>query len=276
MRRRTALKAAAVLPFVPAGAVVATAQPSNAAESGIRLAAAGDMNRRDRAHETGKLAVAHDPKIVCTLGDQQYPSGTLEEYRNGFDRTPWGQILKPRIKPVPGHHEYETPGAAGYFAYFDVPSFYAYSIGNGWRGYALNSHTRIAEQHNWVKQDLAANPGKNVVVSYSDPRWSSGTKHGNERDMEPLWTAFAGRKGIILNGHEHHYERFAVKDGMRQFVVGTGGSATYPFGTPIAWSQKRISLVPGVLLLWLRSGGSYSWQFRAVGGTVRDSGSDVA
>ena len=275
MRRRTAIKAA-VLPFLPATAVVAAGQPSEAADSGIRLVAAGDLNNRERAHQTGELAVEHDPRIVCTLGDQQYPSGTLTEYRNGYDRTPWGSALGSRTKPVPGHHEYETPGAAGYFAYFDVPPFYAYAIGNGWRGYALNSHTRIAEQRAWIREDLAANGDERVVVSYSDPRWSSGTKHGSEKDMEPLWTAFAGRVGIVLNGHEHHYERFAVKDGMRQFVVGTGGSATYPFGPPLPWSQRRITQTPGVLLLWLRAGGSYSWAFKGVSGKVHDRGRDVA
>jgi hypothetical protein len=173
---------------------------------------------------------------------------------------------------VPGHHEYESGSAAGYFTYFGVQPWYAYHIAPGWRGYALNSHTRIAEQAQWVRNDLAAHPGVDVVASWSDPRYASGTKHRSEPDMQPLVSAFAGRSGIVLNGHEHHYERFAKRDGLHQFIVGTGGNANYPFGTPLPGSRARITGVPGVLVLRLQSRGQYTWAFKDTSGRTRDSG----
>ncbi|MGI8699152.1 MAG: hypothetical protein ACR2J0_08440, partial [Mycobacteriales bacterium] len=66
--------------------------------------------------ETGALAAAQSPDVVATLGDAQYPTGSLADYRRDYDSTDWGR-LKPKTRPVPGNHDYRTPKAAGYFAY---------------------------------------------------------------------------------------------------------------------------------------------------------------
>lgn len=235
-----------------------------------RVVAAGDMNSFRYARATGAIAQTQNPDVVAVLGDQQYPNGSLSDYQRKYDKT-WG-ALKARTQPVPGHHEYKTPGASGYFAYFGKPAYYAYDIGCGWRGYALNSLIAVAPQVAWLQRDLAAHPGVNVVASFSDPRYSSGIKHGGEPKMQPFWDALAGRKGVILNGHEHNYERFAPRGGLTEFVAGTGGSASYPFGAPIAGSVKRIAHTPGILDLALQSHGSYIWAFLNSGGTAVDIG----
>lgn len=268
MHRRTVLKAAAAA--LPTAVLLpGTSGRAQAVEQRV-LVAAGDMNSREQVQATGLVAKAQRPDVVATLGDQQYPSGSLQDYRTRYGTSYWGD-LKAITRPVPGHHEYDTPGAAGYFAYFGVPSWYTYPIGLNWRGYALNSHVDIERQAQWLRADLAAHPHFRVVASWSDPRWSSGTKHGNERDMQPFMDALAGRRGIVLNGHEHHYERFDRHNGLQQFVVGTGGHSGYPFGRPVPGSAVRITDVPGVLVLSLRLDG-YSWAFKDTHGRTRDSG----
>ena len=83
-----------------------------------------------------------------------------------------------------------------------------------------------------------------------------------------------------MNGHEHNYERFrlmnpagtwAPRDGIREFVVGTGGRGHYPLGRPIAGSQVRIDDRFGVLRLVLHPR-SYEWEFVAGDGHVLDAG----
>lgn len=255
--------------------LVGGAGPSSAATGATTcrkvIAAAGDMNHLTEAKQTGALAQAQNPNMVTTLGDHYYPAATLAAFRNVYDKTPWGQ-LKPRDHPIPGHHEYDDPGAKGYFTYFGKPAYYAYDIGCGWRGYALNSLIDVPTQAAWLRRDLAAHPGVEVVATWSDPRFSSGTHHGNEPAMQPFFDALAGRKGVVLSGHEHNYERFAPKGQLREFVVGTAGTASYPFGTPQPGSQVRITGVPGVLVLVVQSGGRYSWKFKDRSGTAKDSG----
>ena len=65
---------------------------------------------------------------------------------------------------------------------------------------------------------------------------------------------------IVLVGHDHHYERLAPMDdagraapetGIRQFVVGTGGTALRPTLIPLPTSEARSSITHGVLKLTL-------------------------
>lgn len=237
------------------------------------VVAAGDIvNVVSIADRTGRLAAAQHPSRVLALGDEQYNSGSLADFRAKYDRTAWGR-LKPITAPVPGNHEYRTSGAAGYFTYFGHPApYYAYDAGCGWRAYALNSEVSLTAQVAWLRRDLAAHPGSAVLAYWHRPRWSSGTHHGSDPAMQPFWSALAGRRGVVLNGHEHNYERFAAVGGVREFVVGTGGSSTYSFGTPISGSQVRIAHTPGVLRLSLRSGAGYSWAFLNVSGAALDRG----
>jgi acid phosphatase type 7 len=219
---------------------------------------------------------------VFTTGDNVYPDGTYTQYTNCYHSN-WGRH-KSRTKPSPGNHEYNTSRAAGYFQYFgNIPSYYAYTIGD-WRVYALNSNIDVSAtsaQVNWLKDDLARNPKKCVLAYWHHPRWSSGAKYGNNSKYQTLWkTLYDAGAELVLNGHEHHYERFkqmnasgsAVSKGLREIVVGTGGAGLYGFGTIRSASEVRSSSTHGVLKLTLGST-SYSWNFIPVAGkTFRDSG----
>ena len=70
----------------------------------------------------------------------------------------------------------------------------------------------------------------------------------------------------MLAGHDHHYERFAPIDGIRSFVVGTGGRSHYP----VLWRVRRSEVVNdttfGVLRLSLRAD-AYDWRFLPVAGS---------
>jgi hypothetical protein len=90
--------------------------------------------------------------------------------------------------------------------------------------------------------------------------------------MQPFIDALqAAGADVVLNGHEHNYERFAPKSGIREFVVGTGGAGLYDFGTPEAGSEVRIKKW-GVILMDLSSDG-YTWKFYDTADNVLDSGS---
>jgi hypothetical protein len=231
------------------------------------------MNALASNRATGALASSLRPQTVMMLGDGAYPAGTVADYRRTYAPTAWG-TLKPITRPVPGNHDYRTSNAAGYFTYFaDPPPYYAYDMGCGWRAYALNSEIGIATQTSWLRRDLSTHPAANVLAYWHRPRYSSGSHHGGDPRVQPFWNALAGRKGVVLNGHEHNYERFAPVGRVREFVVGTAGSATYPFRTtPTSGSQRRITGVPGVLRLTLTPG-AYAWSFRNVRNTALDSGS---
>lgn len=222
---------------------------------------------------------------VFTLGDNAYFTGSAQEYRDCYDRT-WGRH-KSRTRPIPGNHEYETPGASGYFDYFGAsagPSglgYYSYNLGN-WHIVALNSGVPVGSgsaQAAWLRADLAASRARCTLAYSHFPLFSSGN-HGDQRQMRDLWRILYEAGGeVMLSGHDHLYERFAPQSpdgfpepatGIRQFVVGTGGAAPYQFTTVRPNSEVRL-IGLGVLKLTLNADG-YAWDFISVAGPG-DSGS---
>jgi uncharacterized protein YjdB len=226
---------------------------------------------------------------VYTLGDNAYSDGTLTEYQQCYDPT-WGRH-KARTKPSPGNHDYHTSGASGYFTYFGSlagPSgrgYYSYDLGD-WHIISLNSEVSMSAgstQEQWLRADLAASTKQCTLAYWHKPRFSSGTNHGSESAAQPLWQAlYEFHAEIVLGGHEHNYERFAPQtptgaadatNGIREFVVGTGGESHYTGNSPIANSQVFNGSTFGVLKLTLGAG-TYSWQFVPVAGqSFTDSGS---
>ena len=272
-----------------------TVSPSTAAGSGLPgtvLVGAGDIAAcaSDGDEATAKLLDGISG-IVFTLGDNAYPHGTLADFRRCYDPS-WGHQLS-RTRPTPGNHDYETAGAAGYFAYFGAAAgdpttgWYAYDAGT-WRVYVLNSNCAAiggcdagSAQERWLRRDLAANPRACVLAMWHHPRFSSG-EHGNDPMTQALWTALddAGAD-LILVGHDHTYERFAAQTpsgladpahGIVEMVVGTGGRSHYPFPTIRDNSLVRNDTTYGVLRLVLAAG-SWSFEFVPVaGGSFTDSG----
>lgn len=228
-----------------------------------------------------------------TAGDNVYPDGSSSYFANCYAPT-WGQF-KQRTRPVPGNHDYyNNPNAEGYFGYFGQLAgplnrgWYRYNLGT-WRIYALTSEcaqgtTCFNKQYNWLKNDLNTYPHQCVLAIWHRPRFSSGAEHGSSTRMAPVWKLlYANGAELVISGHDHDYERFAMlngngqKDpakGMRQFVVGTGGTGLRPFGTVLAASQARNAASHGVLRLDLRAT-SYAWRFMPiVGDTYTDAGSN--
>jgi hypothetical protein len=132
----------------------------------------------------------------------------------------------------------------------------------------------------WLKNDLATNSTRCTLAYFHKPLFSSGYSRGNPV-VKPLWNAlYAAHADVIVSGHDHVYERFARqtprgtldKQGIRQFVVGTGGADHGGFNTRQPHSQVRNANTYGVLKLRLKSAG-YGWRFVPVAGkTFTDSG----
>lgn len=253
------------------------------------LVGAGDIAScsRDGDEATASL-LDNISGTVFTTGDNVYPDGTAEEFADCYGPS-WGRHVE-RTRPSPGNHDYHTAEAAGYFEYFGSMAgepgegYYSYDLG-AWHIIVLNSNIPVetgSAQEQWLRTDLASHLVACTLAYWHHPRFSSGTVHGSDPSMQPLWQAlYDNGADVVLAGHEHNYERFAPQDphgtadpagGIRQFVVGTGGRSLYPFGAPIANSEARNNDTYGVLKLTLHPS-SYTWEFiPEAGKTFKDSG----
>ena len=218
---------------------------------------------------------------VFTAGDNAYFSGTTKEYTDCYDPA-WGRF-RGRVNPSPGNHEYESPGAAPYFDYYKTDArtpglgYYSFDLGTAWHVISLNSNIAVtagSAQGQWLRGDLATfSPIKCTIAIWHHPLFTSGPNGDNPR-MREFWSLlYAAGVDIVINGHDHLYERFALQDpdgrpdpskGIRQFTVGTGGASLYNTVTTRANSEVRI-VNYGVLKLTLQADG-YQYEFIPVSG----------
>ncbi len=288
----------------PSAPLISSTEPAPGAAPGYNAAAPGPDAVLLAAGDIAKCASAGDQATaalldglagtIAAVGDTAYEKGTPEEFSACYAPT-WGRFLA-RTKPAPGNHEYLTKDASGYFAYFGAAAgdpaqgYYSYDLG-AWHVVVINSNcSKIggceagSPQERWLRADLLKHPALCTLAYWHHPRFSSG-EHGNNVDMEKIWNALydAGAE-VVLNGHDHDYERFApqtpsgvadAERGLREFVVGTGGANYYPVNTPITNSEVVLTQTFGILKLTLHAA-SYDWQFiPEQGKTVTDSGSGV-
>jgi acid phosphatase type 7 len=254
------------------------------------LLAAGDISSCSSSGDAATAALLDGlAGTVLTLGDNVYDDGTAGQFTNCYEPT-WGRH-KSRTRPSPGNHDYHTSGASAYYAYFGASAgpagqgYYSFDLGD-WHIISLNSNVSMSAgsaQERWLRADLAASTKACTLAYWHHPRFSSGTRHGNASNTQPLWQAlYDYGADVVLAGHEHNYERFGPQRpdgtadaarGLREFVAGTGGIGHYDdLGTPKPNSERFNGTTFGILKLTLGAT-SYSWQFIPVAGQAfTDSG----
>lgn len=304
LRVRAVVTAAVLVLTVPSCArqvppSQAPSSPTDAQHDPV-IAAAGDIScasdvatsAQCQQKATSDLLVKAAPlSAVLALGDLQYDAGRLDNFLRFYEPT-WGRV-KNITRPVPGDHDYSGFDAAGYFQYFGAQAgpadkgYYSFDLGS-WHLVALNGQCEQvggcddgSAQERWLAADLAAHPSKCLLAYWDTPRFSTGEGR-NDDDFDAFWRDLvAAGAEVVLNADEHHYERFAPQDpdgranpdGIREFIVGTGGKSHQPFAaSPEDNSEVRNANTFGVLMMTLHKN-SYEWEFTPIAGqTFTDRG----
>jgi acid phosphatase type 7 len=223
---------------------------------------------------------------IITLGDNVYAKGLASEFLECYEPT-WGKF-KNMTFATPGNHDYGVPSAIDYFSYFgqaagaDKTGYYSKSV-NGWLIVSLNSNidaSASSAQYKWLVEKLATNQEPCVLAVWHHPIFSSSARGGSAVMRETFDLLASRNADLVLQGHEHQFERFqpATGDGMVNLtkglvsmVVGTGGAGLYDFVSNVhPASQTRIKDF-GVLQLDL-STKSAAWKFINLNQAVLDSG----
>ncbi len=300
---RSGTGASSAIPATPASSAASAPGPSSASPAPTTsgppsavadpvLVGAGDIADcgSDGDEATAALLDTMDGTIF-TAGDNAYPAGTTRDFQDCFAPS-WGRH-RDRIRAAPGNHDWESGDLEAYRAYFgaasagvDGASWYAYELGT-WQIIVLDSDCDRVDgcgpdspQGRWLAATLAASQARCTLAIWHHPRFSSGM-HGDDTNVDPFWRAlYSAGADVVINGHDHDYERFAPQDpdgredrarGLREFVVGTGGVALRDIERTAPNSELRVSVVHGVLSLTLRDGG-YDWQFHPTTTDFSDKG----
>jgi hypothetical protein len=285
----------AALSMASQSATVAPVAPGAQDQEPVVLVGAGDIANCEITGGSGAAATARlldrIPGTVFTVGDHAYPTGSAKQLQDCYEPN-WGRH-KARTRPAPGNHDYLTAKGKPYFDYFgdsagpERRGYYSYALG-AWHIVSLNSvidADRHSPQFEWLRKDLSENRTACTLAYWHSPVFSSGP-HGNEPEttarMVDVWRLlYEMGADVVINGHDHTYERFAPQDpkgkpdpkkGIREFVVGTGGGGLYDFKQVKPNSEARGNRSYGVLKLTLGAT-DYTWEFvTGAGAPFQDSG----
>lgn len=242
-----------------AAAILAVVAPGEAAQPRPPVGAVaviGDFGSGQPAQrDVADLVAGANPVAVVSTGDNVYDSNDYDAlvgdyYGRWVDR---GLFL-----PAAGNHDY-SEGIESFDAYFDyLGGRRVYSRVVGEIEFfvvdsqaALDSARELRRQYTWLRVNVPRSTARYQVVVLHHPPYSSGSTHGSTPEVR--WPFGWWGVDLVVSGHEHQYERLAVR-GTTYVVDGAGGKDLYSFGTPIPGSRLRVDDAFGALFLTEESG----------------------
>lgn len=200
-----------------------------------------------------------------TTGDNIYEDGRPSEFERGWER-PFGWVDDAAIPVVAslGNHDVRFREGRPVMTLFAMPGrWYARRVGPVDLIVLDSNDAEDPEQLAFLHEALAAAEGRWQVAVFHHPAWSCGPHLFSEgRDIRREWLGRFERLGVdlVLQGHDHNYQRFPAIEGITYVVTGGGGSDLYPLpacppkvpGTPVATDDDHhhflyLSAGPGAL-----------------------------
>jgi hypothetical protein len=267
--------------FTPSTGRPASGQP-------FVVAAVGDgAGGETTAANVTNLIAAINPNLFLYIGDV-YEKGSVAEFYNWYAPSTFFGRFRSITDPTIGNHDYLSGSPAAYLYYWDnIPDYYSFNA-NGWHIISLNSNSAFigvgptSAEYLWLQQDLATNSSPCTLVTYHHPYFSIGPE-GTKPAMVDIWKLMVQYKvDIVLNGHDHDYERWVALDGngvpsptgITEFVLGVGGHSLQT----IVNSDNRVAnwndsnpAAYGALFLQLNPTNAV-FTYRSTNGSVLDSG----
>ncbi len=214
-----------------------------------------------------------NPEFIVTVGDNNYlNSGTtagwdaaVGQYYNSYIKYPGGStsqyasngVTENKFYASLGNHDIDSGGMASYLGTPNGGEYYDFVKGPV-HIFVINSDPRssndgnlsgapansiVAErstQGQWLKNGLAGSTEAFNIVVFHHPTYSSSASHGSTPYMELPLRAWGA--SMVLNGHDHTYERVSEPGTNLPFIItGNGGQSLYGFGTPVEGSQARFN-----------------------------------
>ena len=207
-----------------------------------------------------KRLLQHPASFVLHTGDLVYPAGTFERYESLYFAYYQDLMSKAPFFPCPGNHDYYEASCIPYRALHSVPGgtvraedqgrYYSFDWGNA-HFVSLDSNDSLYEAAQgtgdmlrWLDADLAASRKFFRIVVVHHCPYASGV-HNNEPECVLIREKIAPilqKHGVplVLNGHEHSYQRSIPIGGTTYITTGGGGATLHPI-TPAANVEKAVS-----------------------------------
>src|SRR5664280_1869131 len=185
----------------------------------------GDEKQFQLAEQMAKLHGRFKYDLVVTVGDNILGSERPQDFQKKFE-IPYKPLLDAGVKFYAslGNHDSREQR---FYKLFNMEGklYYAFNPKPNVRFFAFDSTYPEPEEIQWIDKELAASSSDWKIVFFHHPLYSSGNRHGSDlrlrEALEPLFLKY--NVSVVLNGHDHFYERVKPQKGIAYFVVGSGG-----------------------------------------------------
>ena len=164
--------------------------------------------------------------IVLMLGDNIYGSDRPQDYEKKF-AIPYKGLLDRGVKFYAslGNHDSREQRHYKHFN-MDGKLYYSFKAPKeDVRFFALESTYMDQDQLKWIEDELKKANEKWKIAFFHHPLYSSARTHGSQLKLravlEPLFIQY--NVSLVLNGHDHAYERIKPQNGIQYFLEGSSG-----------------------------------------------------
>jgi len=232
----------------PATASTATATAGRSAPVRSGFVAFGDFGggpaQRAVASAMYRWAAGHRVDALVTTGDNVYERGEPQRFGAQLDR-PYRQLRRTRPLWVTlGNHDEVAGHGAAQLRHLGLPRLPYVKTLPGVQLLFLDGNRPDRAQATWLEARLARPGPRFRVVVFHQPAWSCST-HGSSREVDRWWVPVLERNrvALVLNGHDHNYQRFVSTAGVNYVVTGGGGKQLYPVTRCPSGTPRRVAAV---------------------------------
>ena len=161
-------------------------------------------------------------EFAIMLGDNLYGSESASAYVSKFER-PYKPLLDGGVKFYAALGNHDDPAQRLYAKFnMDEKRYYTHGHGADVDFFVLDSTYMTPQQIDWLKDELEKSDAKWKIPYMHHPMYSSGEKHGSERDLQALVEPLFLKHGVdvVFAGHEHFYERLKPQKGIQYITQG--------------------------------------------------------
>jgi 3',5'-cyclic AMP phosphodiesterase CpdA len=204
----------------------------------------GGPEQRTVAAAMYRWAARHRVDALVTTGDNVYERGEPQRFAAQLDR-PYQKLRRSRPLWVTlGNHDVTAGHGPAQLRHLGLPKLpYAKTL-PGVQLLFLDGNRPDQAQTTWLKARLARPGPRFRVVVFHQPAWSCSS-HGSNREVDRWWVPVLERSrvALVLNGHDHNYQRFVSTRGVNYVVTGGGGKRLYPVTGCPSGTPRRVAAV---------------------------------
>jgi hypothetical protein len=230
----------------PPATLAPPAEPSGAVVSGF--VAFGDFGGGDDQHEVARAmerwaADGHRVDALVTTGDNVYNSGEPEKFGAQLDE-PYRELRRTRPLWVTlGNHDVKDGNGPNQLRHLGLPDLPYTKELPGVQLLFVDANRPDQAQADWLEARLSERGPRFRVVVFHQPAWSC-SNHDSDEEVDQFWVPVFERHrvALILNGHDHNYQRFVSDAGVTYVVTGGGGKGLYRLDECRGDEPRRVAL----------------------------------